>query len=230
MLRVMAKMGYGDDFVKWNDFVKWVIKRFVSGCSSLSSFFLLVIMTHKQQQKQQQQHFFYFCRKQARPNDVIQHLGDSRITATLQAMIQLEENGGELPDETPEATCQAPPTKQTTPPTAVSAAASPSPSPSPYIEEVKQPQVTKEATPDAPAPPPPPPPSAEEESKQLKEAGNAAYKKKNFDEALRLYEAAFEKDVTNMSILSNIAAVHFEKGDLDACIAKCHEVFFFSLT
>ena len=149
-------------------------------------------------------------------------------------MIQLEENGGELPDETPEATCQAPPTKQTTPPTVASAAASSSPTTSPNIEVVNQQQVKKEATPehsiDAPAPPPPPPPSAEDESKQLKEAGNAAYKKKDFDEALRLYEAAFEKDVTNMSILSNIAAVHFEKGDLDACIAKCHEVIFFSLS
>merc|ERR1719334_1600090 len=66
-------------------------------------------------------------------------------------------------------------------------------------------------------------PTEVDESKELKEAGNAAYKAKNWDEALRLYESAFAKDPTNMSILSNMAAVYFERGDMDDCIAKCHE-------
>ncbi len=45
----------------------------------------------------------------------------------------------------------------------------------------------------------------------LQELGNAAYKNKNFDEAIRLYDLASEKDGTDMSFLTNRAAVLFEQ-------------------
>lgn len=156
---------------------------------------------------------------QARPNDVVQHLGDSRITATLQAMIQLEENGGEMPEEVIEIGVEAPAAAKNA---------------SSILTEVgvatdkKEASISvKEASPVSAAVPTSAASvsaaSTEEEWKKLKEAGNAAYKKKEFDEALRLYESSFVKDSTNMTILSNMAAVLLEKGDFDACIAKCHE-------
>jgi hypothetical protein len=43
------------------------------------------------------------------------------------------------------------------------------------------------------------------------ELGNAAYKNKNFAEAIRLYDLASEKDDTDMSFLTNRAAVQFEQ-------------------
>jgi len=158
---------------------------------------------------------------QARPNDVLNHLADARIMATLQAMIQLEENGGEMPTEEEgqeeEAKKNEPETKKTT--TTTTPPAKAAPETTPVIKEVTPPPAPAKSAEKAPTPPPTP----ADESKRLKDAGNAAYKKKEFEEALRLYESAFEKDKTNMSILSNMAAVYFEKGDLDACIAKCHE-------
>ncbi|KAK1787839.1 hypothetical protein P4O66_016326, partial [Electrophorus voltai] len=90
---------------------------------------------------------------------------------------------------------------------------------------------------DEPAPPPPPkpketapPPPKEEdlpENKRLalkeKELGNMAYKKRDFEVALRHYEEACKHDPTNMTYLSNQAAVFFEKGEFDKCRELCEK-------
>ncbi|XP_071962789.1 stress-induced-phosphoprotein 1-like [Antedon mediterranea] len=55
----------------------------------------------------------------------------------------------------------------------------------------------------------------------LKTEGNAAYKKKEFDEAIDLYSKAIELDPDEMTYLTNRAAVHFEKKDFDACRTDC---------
>ena len=49
------------------------------------------------------------------------------------------------------------------------------------------------------------------------------YKQRDFDEALKHYEKAYELDQTNVSILTNISAVYFEQKKWDECIKKCHE-------
>ncbi|KAK7463303.1 hypothetical protein BaRGS_00038104 [Batillaria attramentaria] len=54
-----------------------------------------------------------------------------------------------------------------------------------------------------------------------KEKGNAAYKKKDFETALSHYEKAFELDPTNITFLTNCAAVFFEQKEYDKCIAEC---------
>ena len=56
-----------------------------------------------------------------------------------------------------------------------------------------------------------------------KEKGNAAYKKKHFQVALDHYNAAFELDPTDMTYLTNSAAVEFEQKDYAKSIELCQK-------
>jgi len=89
----------------------------------------------------------------------------------------------------------------------------------------KKPEPTKKA----PSPSPEPEEEDEEalEQKKAKEAaekekalGTASYKKRDFDEAIKHYQAAWDlhKDIT---YLNNLGAAYFEKGDYQACIDTC---------
>lgn len=87
------------------------------------------------------------------------------------------------------------------------------------------------APPPPPAPKPketqPPPPKEEDlpENKRLalkeKELGNSAYKNKDFEVAVKHYEEAIKHDPTNMTYISNKAAVYFEKGEFEKCRELC---------
>ncbi|XP_076024418.1 stress-induced-phosphoprotein 1 [Genypterus blacodes] len=92
---------------------------------------------------------------------------------------------------------------------------------------------------DEPTPPPPPPfkpketqpPAPKEEdlpenkrkAMKEKELGNVAYKNKDFETALKHYEEAIKHDPTNMTYISNQAAVYFEKGDFENCRELCEK-------
>jgi stress-induced-phosphoprotein 1 len=54
-----------------------------------------------------------------------------------------------------------------------------------------------------------------------KEEGNSLYKTKKFDEALAAYDEAVALDPTNMTFLSNKAAVYFSIKKYDECIEAC---------
>jgi len=133
------------------------------------------------------------------PNDIMKHLSDPKIMKALEVMMSAGMpagggGGGSSAGASGEAA--PPPTKK----------------------------AWEEATP--PPKPKTPEPEMSDDQKasiKLKDAGNAAYKAKKFEEALENYEKAFEKDKTNMSILSNIAAVYLEQGKYNECIAKCEE-------
>ncbi|XP_039501188.1 stress-induced-phosphoprotein 1 [Drosophila santomea] len=60
-------------------------------------------------------------------------------------------------------------------------------------------------------------------AKKEKELGNAAYKKKEFETALKHYNAAIEHDPTDITFYNNIAAVHFERKEYEECIKQCEK-------
>lgn len=57
----------------------------------------------------------------------------------------------------------------------------------------------------------------------LKEKGNKLYKDKYFDEALASYDEAIVLDPTNMTLLSNKAAVYLTTKKYDDCITACQQ-------
>eukprot|EP00586_Coscinodiscus_wailesii_P004858 CAMPEP_0172483384 /NCGR_PEP_ID=MMETSP1066-20121228/10360_1 /TAXON_ID=671091 /ORGANISM="Coscinodiscus wailesii, Strain CCMP2513" /LENGTH=593 /DNA_ID=CAMNT_0013247223 /DNA_START=156 /DNA_END=1937 /DNA_ORIENTATION=- len=61
------------------------------------------------------------------------------------------------------------------------------------------------------------------ESVKVKAQGNALYKKKDFEGALAAYDKAIALDPTNMTFLSNKAAVYFTTKKWDECIEACEE-------
>jgi stress-induced-phosphoprotein 1 len=58
-------------------------------------------------------------------------------------------------------------------------------------------------------------------AKTKKEEGNELYKAKKFEEALAAYDEAIAIDPTNMTFISNKAAVHFAQKKYDECIEAC---------
>lgn len=99
-------------------------------------------------------------------------------------------------------------------------------------EDVQMPDApAKKPEPAKKAPEPEPEPEeVDEEALEKKKAKEAAdkekalgtenYKKRNFDEAIKHYQAAWDlhKDIT---YLNNLGAAYFEKGDYQACIDTC---------
>lgn len=87
--------------------------------------------------------------------------------------------------------------------------------------------------PAAPAPEPAVPLADEERAAQekrlasnaAKDTGNGFYKNKQFSEALAAYDEALEKDLTNLMVMNNKAAVHVEMGDAETAINICNSVF-----
>lgn len=62
-----------------------------------------------------------------------------------------------------------------------------------------------------------------EQALKEKEQGNAAYKAKSFDVAIGHYDKAYELYDEDISFLTNRAAVQFEKGSYEECIADCDQ-------
>lgn len=102
-----------------------------------------------------------------------------------------------------------------------------------------QPMDIDDSSPSSPPPPPksePPKPKqqpkpAEDENlpenvklaRKSKELGNAAYKKKEFEMAIKHYNDAIEHDPTDITYYNNIAAVYFEEKKYDECIKQCEK-------
>jgi len=152
---------------------------------------------------------------QSNPNAIMQHLSDPRVMSALSVIMGVDVTG----DGAPEPNHPAMAERQRQQRAARQQA---------WGEETTTPTTTKkEPTPPKAKPKEEPMevPMSDEEKQavKFKEQGNAAYKAKKFDEALEHYEKAFSKDGTNMSVLTNMAAVFFEQEKYVECISKCEE-------
>uniref|UniRef100_A0A0K8TBK0 Stress-induced-phosphoprotein 1 n=1 Tax=Lygus hesperus TaxID=30085 RepID=A0A0K8TBK0_LYGHE len=63
----------------------------------------------------------------------------------------------------------------------------------------------------------------QKEARAEKELGNAAYKKKEFAEALEHYNKALSLVPTDITFYNNIAAVYFEQKEYEKCIEECEK-------
>ncbi|MBA0588990.1 hsp70-Hsp90 organizing protein 3 [Gossypium raimondii] len=143
---------------------------------------------------------------QRNPSKLNEYLQDQRVMQALGVLlnVKFKAHGGGDDMEIPEADSP------------------PAPSPSrPAKEEVKKPE---------PEPEPEPMEITEEEKEKKekkekalkeKEAGNAAYKKKDFETAIKHYTTAMELDDGDISYITNRAAVYLEMGKYEDCIKDC---------
>ncbi|KAK3355414.1 hypothetical protein B0H65DRAFT_451920 [Neurospora tetraspora] len=98
------------------------------------------------------------------------------------------------------------------------------------VQMTDAPAPKQETPPKPKTPEPEPEPEVDEEElekKKAKEAadkekalGTEAYKKRNFDEAIKHYQAAWDL-YPDIVYLNNLGAAYFEKGDYQACIDTC---------
>ncbi|KAG0367244.1 chaperone activator Sti1 [Gamsiella multidivaricata] len=150
---------------------------------------------------------------QANPNALNQHMQDPRIMSLLMGLMGLDARGPEdgpgpmdyEPTSPPTASTQSPPASQPAQPT------SKKEEPKPKPEEPKEEEMPSEEE------------LKKKEAAKVKDLGNASYKARKFDEALEHYGKAWELDPTNISILTNKAAVYFEMGSYEECIKTCEE-------
>lgn len=84
--------------------------------------------------------------------------------------------------------------------------------------------------PDPPKPKPEEKPTEDENlpenvklARKSKELGNASYKKKDFETALKHYNEALQHDPTDITYYNNIAAVYFEQKNYEECIKQCEK-------
>lgn len=56
-----------------------------------------------------------------------------------------------------------------------------------------------------------------------KDLGNEYYKKKDFENALKHYQKAVDLDPTDITFLTNMAAVYFEEKEYEKCVKECEK-------
>ncbi|GBC09925.1 hypothetical protein RclHR1_09200010 [Rhizophagus clarus] len=136
---------------------------------------------------------------QADPNQINAHLQDDRIKNVFMYILTGGMNPPSGPQEPPQPPQPQPPQPEEHKP------------PEPQARDISEPtEKTEEEL-------------KKEESTKEKELGNTAYKKRNFEEALKHYDKARELDPTNASLLTNKAAVLFEQEKYEDCIRVCEE-------
>ncbi len=140
---------------------------------------------------------------QRNPDSISTHMSDPRI---LQVMGVLMGVNIQTPDTMGDAFGGAGGASSSAPPPPAPKAPEPAPEPEPEVELTEEEKAAKAK-------------KAAADEHKLK--GNAAYKAKNFDEAVTHYEAAIAELPEEMTYYNNLAAVRFEQKQYDECIAQC---------
>ncbi|KAL5817651.1 hypothetical protein ACOSQ3_026029 [Xanthoceras sorbifolium] len=144
---------------------------------------------------------------QKNPSNLNLYLKDQRVMQALGVLLNVKfrsPTGGdemEMDQESPSKSSTEPPREEKKP--EPQAAPEPEPEPMELAEEEREAKEKKE------------------KALQEKEAGNAAYKKKDFDKAIDHYTKALELDDHDISYLTNRAAVYLEMGKYEECIQDC---------
>ncbi|XP_050375862.1 hsp70-Hsp90 organizing protein 2 [Argentina anserina] len=138
---------------------------------------------------------------QRNPSNLNLYLKDQRVMQALGVLLNVKLQGGgaaEGDDDMPDFPAER---------------ARSAEQPAPQRKEVKKPEPEPEEEKEAK--------KRKAEALKEKEAGNAAYKKKDFDTAIQHYTKAMEIDDEDISFLLNRAATYLEMGKYDDCIKDC---------
>ncbi|KAF8413015.1 hypothetical protein HHK36_000989 [Tetracentron sinense] len=143
---------------------------------------------------------------QRNPNNLNMYLSDQRMMQVLGVLLNVKMGTGTPEDmEMPEPGMEPEPEqkKQPEPESVKHRERELRPEPMDVIDEQKEAREAKV------------------QAQKEKEAGNAAYKKKDFETAIQHYTKAFELDDEDISFLTNRAAVYLEMGKYEECIKDC---------
>lgn len=141
-------------------------------------------------------------------------LQDPRMIDVLGALMGIDmqgfsrpEGSDELPGGISKDNMASPPSS---PPTQPSASSSKPPPPAPQEDVEMADEDDEEA-------------AAKKEALELKKVGGEAYKKKDFDEAAKNFEKAWDVWPGDITFLTNLGAVYFEQAEYDKCIETCEK-------
>ncbi|KAJ3743462.1 activator of Hsp70 and Hsp90 chaperone [Lentinula detonsa] len=141
-------------------------------------------------------------------------MNDPRMIDVLGALMGVDMQGFSRPEGSDE----LPPgmaTNDSTSPPPPASASSPPPKPStsaPPTEDVEMEEVDDDDE-----------AKARQEAEVLKKSGSEAYKKRNFDEAAKCFQQAWDVWPKDITFLTNLGAVYFEQGNYDQAIETCEK-------
>ncbi|THU83922.1 TPR-like protein [Dendrothele bispora CBS 962.96] len=139
-------------------------------------------------------------------------LQDPRMIDALGALMGIDIQAHERPEGSDDIPTGASPSS---PPPKPAASSPPPPQPSsssaPATEDVEMEEVDEEEA------------KAKKEALELKKTGGEAYKKREFDEAIKAFEKAWDVWPKDITFLTNLGAAYFEKGDYDKAIEICEK-------
>ncbi|KAG8060082.1 hypothetical protein GUJ93_ZPchr0002g24367 [Zizania palustris] len=141
---------------------------------------------------------------QRNPSSLNMYLSDPRMMQVLGLMLNIKIQRPETSESS--RSSPTPPSREQEHPETKVREAEPEPQPEPEPMEVTDEKERKDR---------------KSAAQKEKEAGNAAYKKKDFETAIQHYTKAMELDDEDISYLTNRAAVYIEIGKYDECIKDC---------
>ncbi|KAJ3917708.1 activator of Hsp70 and Hsp90 chaperone [Lentinula edodes] len=136
-------------------------------------------------------------------------MNDPRMIDVLGALMGIDMQGFSRPEGSSEIH-----TNDNTSPSPSATASSPPPKPSPSApstEDVEMEEIDDEEA------------KAKKEAEALKKSGSEAYKKRNFEEAAKYFQQAWDVWPKDITFLTNLGAVYFEQGNFDQAIETCEK-------